>query len=65
MIADVEFFKSKLSKLNGATELGDQLIQVIRNKPISTPPQPRESTDSQAQLTRPSTDTTQSQTKDS
>jgi hypothetical protein len=48
MIFDVEFFKSKLAKFSGANELGDQLIQVIKNKSIDVRPQPPPSRDSQS-----------------
>jgi len=64
MINDVEFFKSKLGKFNGANELGDYLIQVIKNKSITVPPQPQPSTDSQSQTKVSSTETTQAKEGD-
>ncbi|KAL1963964.1 hypothetical protein VTN77DRAFT_7639 [Rasamsonia byssochlamydoides] len=35
MLADVEFFKSKISKIDGSGDLGDHLIQVVQAKTIT------------------------------
>ena len=50
MIEDVEFFKAKLGKFEGANQLGDYLIQVIKDKAIMAPAaQPQASTESISQ----------------
>lgn len=35
MLRDVEFFRSRISKLEGAATLGDFLFQLVENKPIA------------------------------
>lgn len=34
MLSDVEYFKSKMGKIDGADDLGDTLIQVVNAKTI-------------------------------
>lgn len=34
MLADAEYFNSRISKLEGAGDLGDQLVNIIRAKAI-------------------------------
>ena len=36
MLADVEHFRTKLSKIDGASAVGDKLLEVVQAKPIST-----------------------------
>ncbi|PGH07048.1 hypothetical protein AJ80_08061 [Polytolypa hystricis UAMH7299] len=38
MLADVEFFKSKVDKINGAEGLGDHLLAIVKAKPIAATP---------------------------
>lgn len=34
MLADVEFFSSRISKINGAGDLGQDLVNLVQAKPI-------------------------------
>lgn len=34
MLSDVEYFKSKMGKIDGSSDLGDTLIQVVNTKAI-------------------------------
>ncbi|KAJ5941614.1 hypothetical protein N7516_001782 [Penicillium verrucosum] len=43
MQADVEHFRSKLSKIEGASEVGDKLLEVVRAKPITISNEPETS----------------------
>ncbi|EEP79113.1 conserved hypothetical protein [Uncinocarpus reesii 1704] len=38
MLSDAQFFKSKVDKLDGAGDLGDHLVGVIKSKTIVSPP---------------------------
>lgn len=35
MISDVEFFNTKISKIDGAGDLGEQLLAVVKEKPVA------------------------------
>lgn len=35
MLSDAEFFNAKVSKIDGAGDLGDHLINVIQAKPVA------------------------------
>jgi vacuolar protein sorting-associated protein 54 len=35
MLSDVEFFNSKINKIDGANDLGDHLIRVVKAKTIT------------------------------
>jgi len=39
MLRDVEFFRSRTSKLEGAGPLGDFLVQLVENKPVAEVPE--------------------------
>ena len=39
MVSDVEFFKARIDKLDGAGDLGDHLIEVVKAKRITPAPQ--------------------------
>ncbi|OQD70749.1 hypothetical protein PENPOL_c001G07525 [Penicillium polonicum] len=43
MQADVEHFRTKLSKIEGASEVGDKLLEVVRAKPITITDEPEKS----------------------
>jgi vacuolar protein sorting-associated protein 54 len=43
MEADVEHFRTKLSKIEGASEVGDKLLEVVRAKPIPITSEPEKS----------------------
>lgn len=49
MQADVEHFRSKLSKIEGASEVGDKLLEVVRGKPITITDEPEKSETSENQ----------------
>ena len=49
MQADVEHFRTKLSKIEGATEVGDKLLEVVRAKPITITNEPAKSETSEKQ----------------
>lgn len=34
MLADVEFFNARISKLDGAGDLGPRLVDIVKKKPI-------------------------------
>ena len=38
MLVDAEFFKSRISKLNGAGDLGEYVLNVVKAKAILTDP---------------------------
>ena len=38
MLRDAEFFKSRLGKLEGAAELGDYIVDIVKNKPVADAP---------------------------
>ena len=48
MLRDVEFFRTRISKLEGATSLGDFLVQLVDNKTIGEEVKP--SADASEQL---------------
>ena len=35
MLRDVELFQARIGKLEGASELGDYLVTIVRGKPIA------------------------------
>lgn len=35
MMSDVEFFNTKISKLDGSDDLGEQLVAVVKEKPVA------------------------------
>lgn len=47
MLADAEFFNSRISKVGGAGDLGQHLVNIIDAKPIITEPFSRSSAESQ------------------
>ncbi|KAJ5181251.1 Vacuolar protein sorting-associated protein 54 [Penicillium cf. griseofulvum] len=49
METDVEHFRTKLSKIEGATEVGDKLLEVVRAKPITITSEPEKSETSEKQ----------------
>jgi hypothetical protein len=40
MLRDVELFKSRISKLNGAADLGDNLVKLVSHKTIAQKEEP-------------------------
>lgn len=34
-MSDVEFFNTKISKIDGAGDLGEQLVAVVKEKPVA------------------------------
>lgn len=44
MLHDAEFFHSRISKLDGAADLGTYLIQIINEKTVATVPLEKPST---------------------
>lgn len=38
MISDVEYFDSKMSKIDGFGDLGEHLIKLVKAKPVALPP---------------------------
>ena len=35
MLRDAELFKSRLSKLDGATNIGDHIVNIVKNKTVA------------------------------
>lgn len=35
MLADFEYFRAKLGKIQGASEVGDKLFELVKAKPIA------------------------------
>lgn len=46
MLEDVEHFRVKLSKIQGASEVADKLLEVVNGKPIAAAPAEPEKTES-------------------
>lgn len=46
MLEDVEHFRAKLGKIQGASEVGDKLIELVKAKPIAPAPAEAEKTES-------------------
>jgi len=42
MLADVEYFRTKLSKIEGASVVGDKLLEVVQAKVIAHEPEKSE-----------------------
>lgn len=42
MLRDAEFFRSRISKLEGAADIGDHLITIITAKPVAEKSKPPE-----------------------
>lgn len=42
MVRDVEFFKSRTSKLDGAADIGDHLVDIVNAKTVAEIPKPAE-----------------------
>jgi vacuolar protein sorting-associated protein 54 len=42
MLADVEHFRTKLSKIEGASVMGDRLLEVVQAKVIANEPEKSE-----------------------
>lgn len=40
MLRDAEFFKSRLSKLDGAADIGDHLVSIVDAKVVAEIPKP-------------------------
>lgn len=40
MLRDVEFFKSRISKIDGAGDIGDHLVDVVNAKAVAEQPKP-------------------------
>ncbi len=40
MIRDAEFFKSRISKLEGAADLGDSIMNIVNSKTVAEKPKP-------------------------
>lgn len=38
MLSDIEHFRAKLSKIDGAGEVADRLLKVVQGKPVSDEP---------------------------
>ena len=45
MLRDVEFFRSRISKLEGAAGLGEYLVKVVEQKDVTDPDTSRKSED--------------------
>ena len=41
MLADAEYFSSRISKLDGAGDLGMHIVEIVKNKTIIADPQPQ------------------------
>jgi vacuolar protein sorting-associated protein 54 len=51
MQADIEHFRSKLSKIEGASEVGDKLLDAVGAKTITSEPEkPEPATEKQEQV---------------
>ena len=40
MIRDTEFFKSRISKIEGAADIGDHLVSIVKAKAVAEQPKP-------------------------
>ena len=48
ILRDVEFFRSRISKLEGAAGLGEYLVKVVEQKDVADPDTPRKAEDATA-----------------
>ena len=48
MLRDVEFFRSRISKLEGAAGLGEYLVKVVEQKDVTSPDTSRKPEDTTA-----------------
>ena len=39
MLRDTEFFKSRISKVDGAGDIGDHLVNIVNAKAVAAPPE--------------------------
>ena len=42
MLHDAEFFKSRISKIDGAGDIGDYLVKIVNAKAVAEQPKPPE-----------------------
>lgn len=49
MLADLEYFRTKLSKIDGAENVADKLLQVVQAKPIANDPEASDTTSEKVQ----------------
>lgn len=42
MLRDTEFFKSRISKIDGAGDIGDHLVNIVRVKAVAAEPNPQQ-----------------------
>ena len=42
MLHDTEFFKSRISKIDGAGDIGDYLVNIVNAKAVAEEPKPSE-----------------------
>lgn len=60
METDIEHFRSKLSKIEGASEVGDKLLEVVRAKTITNEPEKSEPASEKPKEQDDSSDSTKS-----
>ena len=53
MLRDVEFFRSRISKLEGAAGLGEYLVKVVEQKDVTDPDTSRKAEDTPAATKTP------------
>jgi vacuolar protein sorting-associated protein 54 len=53
LLADAEFFNSRISRIDGSGDLGEQIVKVIQAKTVSSsaPPPPPQSTEAPSPTT--------------
>lgn len=50
MLADVDHFRTKLSKIDGASDVGDKLLEIVQAKQVADEPEkPEPASETQAQ----------------
>lgn len=46
MLEDIEYFRAKMGKIEGASEVGDKLLDLVKAKPIAAAAPEAEATES-------------------
>ena len=49
MLLDTEYFKSRISKIDGAGDIGDYLVNIVNAKDVAERPKPAEASTTEAE----------------
>lgn len=54
MLADAHFFNSRISRIEGAAELGPHIVEIVQNKTVAADPQSQPDLSSKENMTQQS-----------